>query len=290
MSTRNELFNTASSEAGLSQKPSTDGEVFNLLDGHTTIMPNSLGTSQGSNNSVYNTNADNTIAATPSNPHGTLLRNVNIASLEPAVATSTTLTDVNSETINGTTLTASISFANLTIATATYSGTYVQTLPQLSSNGIVSSVAVQSIHTAASSASAAFTASVGTTGTVGWTFSGNSIIWSNAGYNTMAAASAASKIPTSGQTYYLDITYVDTIANTTQGNVERGNLAALSVGQGVQDAWVGNNVFGKPVYGAPEVQITNFSGTRDSLSMPANRNIKNSTTLIPNVGSRMYRA
>ncbi len=80
---KNAQLNDSSSEAVLSQKRSVNGEVFNLLDGHTAILPGTDATAQGSNNSDYNTNADKTVAATPSNPHGTLLRNPNIVSLEP---------------------------------------------------------------------------------------------------------------------------------------------------------------------------------------------------------------
>lgn len=78
--------------------------------------------------------------------------------------------------------------------------------------------------------------------------------------------------------------------SATTGAVLKGLTAPIVVPSGTQQAWIGNNVFGKPTYGEPEVQISNFGTTRDDLSFPSNNNNIKTTTMVPNVGSRLYRA
>ena len=76
---RNQFFNAATSEAVGAEMPNQNGMDFNLLYGAgPNALPATLGTSQGSNNSNYSTtkNKIETTAATPSNPHGTLVRNL----------------------------------------------------------------------------------------------------------------------------------------------------------------------------------------------------------------------
>lgn len=161
---RIDQFNAASSEGVLSQMPSkATGEVFNLLQGHTPILPGTLGTAQGSNgiDTPEGTTLDNLSERV--NPHGVLVRNTD---------------------------------------------QYTTDAPSFDSNG----------------------------------------------------------------------------------QIQQGEVGSLSVPLSVKQEWVGNNVFGKPVYGDPEVQITNFNTTRDDLAMPTNNNPTRTTTMVPNVGSRLYRA
>lgn len=277
-------FNAASSEAVLSQKPSTDGEVFNLLYGHTPELPGSLGTAQGSNNSDYNTNADKTVAATASNPHGSLTRNVNIESLEPAISAQTLTAQ---STLSGVNLTASGSFAGISIATATFSGTFSQTLPILGGNNHVSQVVVNAIYSGSTTASNTFPVSSVNSSGAGWTQVGNTIVWTNGTYPAFSGASSAAGgrlVPFSGQAYYLNISY-NSIAD---GSIEQGEIAPLNISTQSQQVRVGYDNFGTSLYGTSEVYINNFSGTRDSLSMPVSQDI-NSNQSIPNVGSRFFR-
>lgn len=296
---RIDQFNASSSEGVLSQMPSKiNGEEFNLLHGATPVaLPASLGTSQGNSNPDYQGEAGQIQKQVQSNipvtPHGTLVRNPNIVSLEPLNTEIFRTSIFNAETISGTTLLASGSFANIAIATNSFSGTFSQPLSVTNPSGTVSNIVVLNVYSGTTTATALFSGSAVQTSGAGWSQSGSNIVWTNGIYATFsgaASAAAGRTIPISGQSYYFDATYIVTMPQvTTAGGVQDGLFGSLSVGAAQQDAWVGNNVFGKSTFGDPEVQITNFSGTRDSLSFPTNQNIK-ASDLIPNVGSRFFRA
>jgi hypothetical protein len=84
--------------------------------------------------------------------------------------------------------------------------------------------------------------------------------------------------------------------NPVTNAIKNGLTAPIFVPLATEQAWVGNGVFGKPTYGSPLVQITNFTGSRDNYSVSVNNNTSGhggssqAVELIPNVGSRLYRA
>jgi len=282
---RIDLFNAKSSENVLAELPSKNGMDFNLAPGAgPEALPATLGTSQGNSNPNYSSNKDKHTAGQVFNPHGTL---------EPLVTQTLNTPTFSAESISGVNLTASGTFTGIAIATDTFSGTFSQAISIPNTSGTVSNIVILNIYSGTTTATSAFSGSAVQTSGAGWSQNGSNIVWTNGNYPAFSGASSAvagRAIPVSGQSYFFDATYTVSLQSNTVGKVNNSLFGSLSVGQGVQDQWVGNNVFGKSVYGAPEVQITNYSGTRDSLSLPSNSNNIKKTTLIPNVGSRFYRA
>lgn len=158
---RIEQFNAASSEKVLQEKPNQNGEDFNLLYGHTAILPGTLATAQGSNGIDTPEGTNKLNLSEPVNPHGVLVRN---------------------------------------------SDAYTTRAPYI-----------------------------------------------------------------------------------VNGVIKQGLVSVINVATARQDAWIGNNVFGKPTFGEPEVNITSYPTTRDSLSFPTNQNL-HANDLIPSVGSRFFRS
>jgi hypothetical protein len=287
---RDQLFNAANSEYVLQQTPNQNGDDFNLLHGAgPNALPFSLGTAQGNSNPNYQGeqvvnhnvaqgNVANQIQQSiPSTPFGTLVRNPNIASLSDQITVSGV---VVGSTVVGTSLSASDSFANIAIAFNSFSGTFAQGLPY------AAPFVINTVYATNSTSAATFPLSSVNASGAGWSQNASGISWTNGVYPNFSGAAGALAIPTSGSTYYLNITYYNTVPG---GILDPGLVGALSVPQSVENAWIGNNVFGKSVYGSPEVQILNYSGTRDTISEVTNQNPTLATDVIPSVGSRFYR-
>ena len=294
---RDQLFNAANSEYVSQQQPNQDGEFFRLLHGAgPNALPATLGTSQGNSNPNYDTNAPHDGPGNGLVPHGTLVRNPNIVSLLDEV---TNTQVVNYSTVNGTTVLTSDSFANINIAFNSYTGTFAQAVPAVGNGaGAVGGIVVTNIYSTNSTGSPSFPKSTVNPSGAGWIQSGNNIVWANGTYPSFSGAAVALDIPASGATYYVAITYNETIV----GQLMPGYVAGLSVPQSVENAWIGNNVFGKSTYGSPEVQILDYSSTRDTYSIGSNTNPivvpsgtyapnaqESASDIIPSVGTRFYR-
>jgi len=298
---RDQLFDAANSEYVTQRTPNQNGEDFKLLHGAgPNALPSTLGTSQGNSNSDNGSNDPHDGVGNPSVPFGTLVRNPNIASLSDQVTSSNVY---SFGTVSGNTILASDSFAGIAIAFNSFSGTLTQALPNLLTYGVngatISNVVINNVYSGNSvTGSSTYPLSNVNASGAGWTQSGYNIVWSNGIYTSFSGAATASAMPASGQTYYLAVSYTATVP----GTLVPGLVGALSVPQSVEDAWIGNNVFGKSVYGDPEVQITNFGSTRDTISAGSNVNpiitppntyapnsLQNYSDVIPSVGSRFYR-
>ena len=270
--------NNASVDEAVGQNVRQRGE-FNILQGNT-LLPNNLNTAQGSNgiDTPEGTTFDN--LSEPVNPHGVLVRNTNIASLYPSTSAAT---EIPQSTVSGVDISSSLSFANIAITFASYSGSFAQTLP--AANGSISNVVVNNVYSGSTTSTAKFSGSSVHTSGAGWSQNGNTLVWTNGIFPAFSGASSANgsrAIPFSGQTYYLDISYNDVL----EGSIVTGAVGVLDLSASLKQVRVGMDNFGTSLDGTSQVVVT--GSTRSDISMPTNQSLA-SDNFIPNVGSRFFR-